>query len=389
MSHRGVWVFLPALTLLVHLARAQPAGPRPLPDNPAPQFPNTAIADAVTGCVELSVTVKPDGKPGSVRIVKAAPSGFGFEKAVRDAVARWRFEPPAGSGGAATYTNKYAFSPGPVPISFWQRAPGARVSLVSGQTVQLTRGWVRTRRWFSDFVLDVEFRLMEERTAAGILVHAQPVGQDDDRLAYRVNLANDMSAPAMLGRIDGGDLTFREVSFNQSAAAAAVRPAGEWQTVRVEVTNGAARVTANGVPISMSDEFVRRTGHIGLEVTRGSIEVRRATVERRDTYLDCSGPRPAGESALSPQITSPRVRTEVKPDYSVEAMKNRKEGMVTMDAVVLPDGSVGPVRVIKSLDLDLDQAAVATIRRWQFHPGLKDGEAVPVEIVVEMSFSLR
>ena len=111
MSHRGVWVFLPALTLLVHLARAQPAGPRPLPDNPAPQLPNTAIADAVTGCVELSVTVKPDGKPGSVRIVKAAPSGFGFEKAVRDAVARWRFEPPAGSGGAATYTNRYCVQP--------------------------------------------------------------------------------------------------------------------------------------------------------------------------------------------------------------------------------------------------------------------------------------
>ena len=57
------------------------------------------------------------------------------------------------------------------------------------------------------------------------------------------------------------------------------------------------------------------------------------------------------------------MRTEVKPDYSVEAMKNRKEGMVTMDAVVLPDGWVGPVRVIKSLDLDLDQAAVATIRQ--------------------------
>ena len=80
--------------------------------------------------------------------------------------------------------------------------------------MQLKRGWVRTRRWFSDFVLDVEFRLMEERTAAGILVHAQPVGEDDDRVAYRVNLANDVNAPAMLGRLDGGDLTFREVSFD-------------------------------------------------------------------------------------------------------------------------------------------------------------------------------
>jgi TonB family protein len=272
----------------------------------------------------------------------------------------------------------------------WHPAPGASISFPgSGRTLQLKRGWVRTPRWFSDFVLDVEFRLLEERTVAGILIHAQPLGRDGDRIAYRVNLTNDVNGPDKMGRIEGGQLTFREVSFDQSAATAAMRPFGEWQTLRVQSTNGAARVTANGVPISMSDQFMRRAGHIGIEVSGGAIEVRLAKVERRDTYLD--GPEdPVMERGVpAAGTTSPRVRVEIKPEYSVEAMRVLKQGLVTLEAVVLPDGTVGAIRGIKSLDLDLDQAAVAALRRWQFYPAIRNGEPVPNLIVVELSFKLK
>lgn len=253
----------------------------------------------------------------------------------------------------------------------------------------LKSGWIRTRRWFSDFVLDVEFRLREARTDAGLLIHAQPL-RDGSRAAYRVNLTDEGTGSAALSRIDGGHLTSRETSVDQSVPAAVIRPIEEWQTLRVESTNGAARVTVNGVPVSSSGQFIRRAGHIGLEVTRGALEVRRARVERRHTYLDESGPGSTA-AAASPAsgITSPRLRTEIKPDYSEAAMRALIQGLVTMEAVVLPDGSVGAIRVTKSLDLDLDQSAVAALRRWQFLPGLKDGQPVPVLVVVEMSFTLR
>ena len=160
--------------------------------------------------------------------------------------------------------------------------------------------------------------------------------------------------------------------------------------MRVEVTNGAARVTANGVPISMSDEFVRRTGHIGFKVTRGSIEVRRA--HRRAArhisrlFRSRSGRRKRTISTDNQPARAHRGQAGLLCGSDEE---NVKEGMVTMDAVVLPDGTVGAIKVTKSLDLDLDQAAAAAACRRQFYPGIKDGEPVPVVIVVEMSFTLK
>ena len=90
-------------------------------------------------------------------------------------------------------------------------------------------------------------------------------------------------------------------------------------------------------------------------------------------------------------VSSPIVIKEVKPNYTGEAMRARIQGLVTMEAVVMPDGSVGNVHIIKSLDttFGLDQEAVATIKKWRFKPGMLRGQPVPVQIVIEMSFTLR
>ena len=61
-----------------------------------------------------------------------------------------------------------------------------------------------------------------------------------------------------------------------------------------------------------------------------------------------------------------------------------------MEAVVQTDGTVGEVRVARSLDqkFGLDEHCVKTLKQWQFEPGKKDGVAVPVLVDVEMTFSL-
>jgi len=156
-----------AMILAASVAAAQPSGPRALPDNPRPQFPKAALADAVIGFVDLSVSVKPDGKPGSIRIVNAGPRDFGFEKEAKEVMSRWRFAPAAGASKAErTFTTRFHFRPSaPLAIALWQPQPGANVSVPgSGQSVLLKTGWIRTPRWFSDFVLDMEFRLLEART---------------------------------------------------------------------------------------------------------------------------------------------------------------------------------------------------------------------------------
>jgi periplasmic protein TonB len=91
-------------------------------------------------------------------------------------------------------------------------------------------------------------------------------------------------------------------------------------------------------------------------------------------------------------ISSPRLIKEVKPNYTADAMRAKIQGIVTLEAVVLPDGTVGPVRVTRSLDptFGLDQEAERTVRLWRFAPGTnRSGQAVPVLVEIEMTFTLR
>jgi TonB family protein len=90
-------------------------------------------------------------------------------------------------------------------------------------------------------------------------------------------------------------------------------------------------------------------------------------------------------------VTSPRIIREVKPIYTEAAMRARIEGVVGLKCIVERDGSVGPVRVVRSLDAasGLDDAALAAVKQWRFAPGTKNGAPVRVEITVELSFRLR
>lgn len=91
---------------------------------------------------------------------------------------------------------------------------------------------------------------------------------------------------------------------------------------------------------------------------------------------------------IGDSVMAPRVLHEVKPQYTVTAMRERVQGTVWMRCVVLSDGTVGDVQVTHTLHPDQDEEAVRTLRKWTFKPGTKDGVAVPVQVDVEMTFTL-
>ena len=90
-------------------------------------------------------------------------------------------------------------------------------------------------------------------------------------------------------------------------------------------------------------------------------------------------------------VTLPEVVREVKPSYTPEAMQARIQGGVVMKAIVEADGSVKDVDVVESLDAEhgLDQQASTALKQWEFKPGLWMGEPVPVQVTVEMRFTLK
>jgi periplasmic protein TonB len=90
-------------------------------------------------------------------------------------------------------------------------------------------------------------------------------------------------------------------------------------------------------------------------------------------------------------VTLPSVIREVKPAYTADAMRAKVQGSVWLECIVMPDGSVGEVKVTRSLDpiFGLDQEAIKAAKLWRFRPGMRQGEPVPVIITIELTFTLR
>ena len=90
-------------------------------------------------------------------------------------------------------------------------------------------------------------------------------------------------------------------------------------------------------------------------------------------------------------VSSPTLISQVKPQYTTEAMRAKIQGKVWLEVVVMPDGRPGDIKVARSLDrtFGLDEEAMKAMRLWRFRPGMRQGSPVPTIIVVEMEFSLR
>ena len=104
--------------------------------------------------------------------------------------------------------------------------------------------------------------------------------------------------------------------------------------------------------------------------------------------MTVAAPRSTVESSSSGRAVT-RVSTE--PTRTSEAMRAKVQGSVWLECIVMPDGSVGEVKVTRSLDpiFGLDQEAIKAAKMWRFRPGMRQGEPVPVIITIELTFTLR
>jgi TonB family protein len=77
------------------------------------------------------------------------------------------------------------------------------------------------------------------------------------------------------------------------------------------------------------------------------------------------------------------------PAYTQLAKDNRLEGTIVLQVTVEPDGSVADIMVIRSSDPELARMAVDGVSNWQLSPARRaDGEAVPVQVPIQITFRL-
>ena len=88
-------------------------------------------------------------------------------------------------------------------------------------------------------------------------------------------------------------------------------------------------------------------------------------------------------------IDPPTLVKEIRPTYTDAARRQAIEGDVVLEIVVRSDGSVGNVRVRRTLGAGLEQKAIDAVRQWRFLPAKRHGTAVDVVVDVSVEFKLR
>ncbi|HKD81846.1 MAG TPA: energy transducer TonB [Candidatus Angelobacter sp.] len=92
----------------------------------------------------------------------------------------------------------------------------------------------------------------------------------------------------------------------------------------------------------------------------------------------------SGDHSVKP----PRATYTPEPDYSETARRAQVQGMVILSIVVDKKGSVSRIRIEQPLGMGMDENAVEAVKLWRFNPATRNGEPVPVEMKIEVSFNL-
>ena len=87
-------------------------------------------------------------------------------------------------------------------------------------------------------------------------------------------------------------------------------------------------------------------------------------------------------------VTAPVAKFTPEPDFSEEARKAKYQGVVTLSAIIGPDGKPRNLKVVKALGMGLDQKAMEKVRTWLFEPGKRNGQPVAVAMTLEVDFRL-
>ena len=82
--------------------------------------------------------------------------------------------------------------------------------------------------------------------------------------------------------------------------------------------------------------------------------------------------------------------SKIKPVYPELARQARLAGTVILQAIVLKDGTVGNIEVLRCdhPNLGFEEAAVEAVTQWRYKPATQNGRPVDVYLTVNVQFSL-
>jgi len=95
-----------------------------------------------------------------------------------------------------------------------------------------------------------------------------------------------------------------------------------------------------------------------------------------------------GAYRMGSGVTAPVILRQVRPGFTEDALARKIQGEVIVEVVILKDGSVRPVRVIRGLSADLNAKAFEAASQWKFIPAKFKGQAVDLIAEIAIDFNI-
>jgi TonB family protein len=217
-------------------------------------------------------------------------------------------------------------------------------------------------------------------------------------IASRVSPATGLAVPAL---IESSSTLSRRIAAMFPGAVRFVRT----KSVVATLIAAALAITACNAPApSSNDEGAGVSGPVGPEPTvarppAAQPEAAPTThVSSEQPVPPATAPSTARETTPAgaptvhrpgPGVINPVPIRQIRPTYTPGAMRRKVQGSVQLEAVVDREGRVRDVKVLKSLDAELDENALKAAREWTFHPGARDGQPVDVAVMLELQFTIH
>ncbi len=101
---------------------------------------------------------------------------------------------------------------------------------------------------------------------------------------------------------------------------------------------------------------------------------------------ESASPASSAADSQPADLSSPVASSKVDPAYPLEIMRQNVGGTVILYGIIRTDGTVGSVRVLRSVDDRLDRFASDAIAKWKFQPATRNGAPVDVEATFWIPF---
>jgi TonB family protein len=162
--------------------------------------------------------------------------------------------------------------------------------------------------------------------------------------------------------------------------------------VAVDRLRDAAKAGGNPPPTMASDRevlaYVRlKPGAIGYVSLGADVAGVRVVVVGGKTEHTVAGMPTTTPLSIGGRVGVPQRLVHAQPVYPAIARVGKVQGTVEVSIIVDAAGNVEQAKVVRSIP-QLDGAALDAVKKWKYSPTIVNGVAVPVTMVVHVTFAL-